>query len=284
MKQRRPRWLYGRLLPSLNTPSVRHPFTLIELLVVISIIAILASMLLPVLSRAKEMGRQVVCTGNLKQFGIAFYMYVADNDDLLMPLISSYWPAPESTYTWAHVMGPYIAVDFAKHLDIPSSSWCSPFGCTNLVRGTDPKAIWHCPSEDKDWWFDYGPNYNTLISYDDSPGNTWYRPRSFSQLTQTSNTIVIADMHPQYGAGQVHGFDASPADQSNDWTSAFDSKASLTGAYGPFNGLGAERHRGRVGYFTPDGHVERRHIEELADGSAESNDRWGAYLPVWGSW
>jgi prepilin-type N-terminal cleavage/methylation domain-containing protein len=74
-------------------PPGRHPFerghfparafTLVELLVVISIIAILASLLLPALARTKESGRGAACISNLHQIGIALQLYLQDNNNRL---------------------------------------------------------------------------------------------------------------------------------------------------------------------------------------------------------
>jgi len=66
-------------------------FTLIELLVVISIIALLLSILMPALNKARASGRAVVCMSNLRQFGVATQTYVAANKDVLPLVTERFW-------------------------------------------------------------------------------------------------------------------------------------------------------------------------------------------------
>lgn len=85
-------------------------FTLIELLVVISIMAMLMSILLPGLNRAREAGKRVVCLSNLRQLTLAWNFYAIDNDDRLCSP-DTYWnDTPASNYWVAD--GPVVPSNY----------------------------------------------------------------------------------------------------------------------------------------------------------------------------
>jgi prepilin-type N-terminal cleavage/methylation domain-containing protein len=83
---------------AVQVPPRRHGFTMTELLVVIGLIAILASMLLPVIRKTRAAAHTTVCLSNLRQMGVAWQMYVAENHGRVMEYVFNSPSTPDISY------------------------------------------------------------------------------------------------------------------------------------------------------------------------------------------
>lgn len=208
-------------------------FTLIELLVVIAIIAILAALLLPVLSRAKASAKRAECTSNLKQIGVGIHLYATDNQDVLPSIVIT------NGMPWA--MQWRFFKELTKRYDGltgPSSPQDKLFACPADVfyySNTFDTPLLHSSMHDDPWadyssyWFSRlnlrtnaatGEHYHGIsgrkissihnqvktLMVVDQPGcfaYSWHRPQSLTDpgpnmVEDAMNVAVFVDGHASY--------------------------------------------------------------------------------------
>ena len=242
---------------------LRYAFTLIELIVVIAILTLLIALLLPAIKRARESGRVVACTSNLRQIGIGFSLYASDFERSF-----PFRRTADDAKFWADDMVPYDLV--GKVWVCPTSSgenWSEV--CGRIVpmmtdfRGTPPRDVaWN-------------------INGQCLGAGTWdyaYNTRSFGPTDGESNQLETADgpwesqEGERFGPGEVMVVGEGTQTADRNFRDISDSGQYVFSWADLANEGPSRRHDCGSNAVFADGHAKYIHQEELL----QHGEWWGA--------
>lgn len=223
---------------------IQRAFTLIELLVVIAIIAILAALLFPVFSRAKETAKRTSCMSNVKQIGTATALYLSDHD--------GYYPQTRRTSQQPEIDdidGSWEEPDLGS-IFVKLSRYIGPLLTESSVN---KQRLFACPTD--------GDPFGSAcaVSNPDAPPVTSYLVNGFfvfglneSQVEKPANTIYFAERRSQARDNVPPYCD----DTYRPWWNAQNSQAPEDEMDSLYGAIATRRHLDLSNYTFADGHAK----------------------------
>ena len=210
-------------------------FTIIELLIVIAIIAILASMLLPALNRAKESARGVLCTGNLRSIGAGIHAYSSDYKDWFVPVLQGTASSPPRNDGWFVKLEPY-GIKYSRAISTDKGVFRCPSDIYPLTTDTSKVKGYA--------YVQYGVNY-VLHGY---PGTA--KSHKVTSVVAASQAMTAGDVFGYswyYLSNKVTMAFRHGRPESRDALTEFSTSAS--GTSGKTNLVYVDGHVGSMTYF-----------------------------------